>query len=298
MYPKPFRYHRADSLANAGSMLSELGGDAQVLAGGQSLIPLMKLRLSSPSHLIDLNFISGLSYVRQAEGDIRFGAMTPHADVATSDVASKVPILLDCASGIADVQVRNRGTVGGSLAEADPNGDWAPVLLVLDTTVGCTDKTGERTVPLSDFFVDAYTTVLKHDELLREVVVKIPPPRSGGAYLAFKRNAPVYATASAAVQLTLEDGNVCKDIGIALGCLGLTAIKASEAEKELRGKQITENAIAAAADIAVQATDPQPDIRGSADYKRALTRALVKQAIDIAVWRSRGEHAEVSHHYA
>lgn len=278
-------------------MLSQLGDDAKFLAGGQSLIPLMKLRFANPTHLVDLNFIAGMCYLRENDGALRLGPLTRHAEIENSAVASKIPILHDCAAGIADVQVRNRGTVGGSLAEADPSGDWAVVLRTLSTQVRCLGKNGERTVDLQDFIQDAYTTTLAHDELVSEVVVKIPAKGSGGAYLAFKRAAPVYPTASAAVQLTME-GNVCTDAAIALGCVGLTAIKAKDAEAALRGQSITEKTLASAQEAARAAADPQSDMRGSADYKRHLVAALLKRAIEIALRRARGEPVEVSHIYA
>jgi carbon-monoxide dehydrogenase medium subunit len=297
VYPHPFRYHRAGSLKEAASLLAELGEDAKVLAGGQSLIPLMKLRLARPSDLVDLNFIPGLSYIQKRDGAIRFGALARHAEIEASDVASQVPILHDCAAGIADVQVRNRGTIGGSVAEADPSGDWGPVLLSLSTEVRCVGPKGERTIPLSEFFVDAYTTKLEPGELLQEIAVKTPPKNSGGTYLAFKRCAPVYATASAAVQLTMGDHDTCKDAHVVLGCVGLTAIRASEAEVALRGQRITSQAIEKAAQAAMAAAEPQPDMRGSAEYKRVLVGALVKRAIAAALRRSRGERVEVSHEY-
>lgn len=298
MYPRAFRYHRASSLKEAVSLLSELGEDAKLLAGGQSLIPLMKLRLATPAHLVDLNFVPGLSYSKQDNGVVRFGALTRHADLEAAPAARKIPILHDCAAGIADVQVRNLGTIGGSLAEADPSGDWGAALLTLPTQLVCVGPQGERTIPLSEFFVDAYTTVLAPAELLREVVVEVPPPRSGGAYLALKRSAPVYATASVGVQLTLEDKDVCREAGIALGAVGLTAIKATEAEAALRGQPLTPRAFEAAAEAAMAAADPQSDMRGSADYKRALVGALVKRALNVALRRARGEQVEVSHYYA
>jgi len=297
MYPRAFHYHRAGSLKEAAALLSQLGDDAKLLAGGQSLIPLMKLRFANPAHLVDLNFISGTSYIKDDNGVLRFGPLTRHAELENSAIVSKVPILHDCAAGIADVQVRNRGTIGGSLAEADPSGDWAVVLSTLATQVRCLGKNGERTVDLKDFIQDAYTTALAHDELVSEVAVKIPAKGSSGAYLAFKRAAPVYPTASAAVQLTM-DGNVCKDAAIALGCVGLVAIKAKDAEAALRGQAISEKTLSAAAEAASAAADPQDDMRGSADYKRRLVGALVRRAIDIAVRRARGEQVEVSHIYA
>src|SRR5437868_12682974 len=228
MYPRAFHYHRAASLKEASTMLLQLGEEAKLLAGGQSLIPLMKLRFASPKHLVDLNFISGTSYIKEEDGALRFGALTRHAEVESSASAAKIPILHDCAAGIADVQVRNRGTIGGSLAEADPSGDWATVLLTLETEIRCQNDKNDRRVQLSHFIKDAYTTALTHDELVSEIAVKAPPKGSGGAYLAFKRSAPVYPTASAAVQLTME-GDICKDAAVSLGCVGLTATKAKDA---------------------------------------------------------------------
>jgi carbon-monoxide dehydrogenase medium subunit len=257
----------------------------------------MKLRFANPQHLVDLNFISGTSYIKEGSGTLRFGALTRHAEIENSATVAKIPILHDCAAGIADVQVRNRGTIGGSLAEADPSGDWAVVLLTLSTEVHCLSAKKTRTMALSDFIKDAYTTALAHDELVSEVAVKMPPKGSGGAYIAFKRSAPVYPTASAAVQLTM-DRDVCKDAAIALGCVGLTAIQARDAEAALRGQRITDKTISAAMEAARAAADPQSDMRGSAEYKRALVGALVKRAIAMAVRRARGEQVEVGHIYA
>ncbi|MFZ0637313.1 MAG: xanthine dehydrogenase family protein subunit M [Candidatus Acidiferrales bacterium] len=297
MYPHPFRYYRPSTLEEASAILSELGEDAKALAGGQSLIPLMKLRLSAPSSLVDLNFIPGISYVKRQNGTLHFGAMARHADIERSEAASRVPILHDCAAGIADSQVRNRGTIGGSIAEADPSGDWGAVLLTLETKVHVIGPNGPRTIPLPEFFLDAYTTALKPGELVQEITVKMPAKDSGGAYVAFKRCAPVYATASAAVTLTLGEGDTCKDARIALGCVGLMTIQPAKAEAALRGQKLTPKVIEAAADAARAATDPQGDMRGSADYKRTLARALVKRAIHLAARRARGENVEASHEY-
>ncbi len=297
MFPRSFHYHRARSLQEAATLLGQLGPEARALAGGQSLIPLMKLRFANPAHLVDLNFIANTSYIR-LEGDVvRLGAMTRHAEIENSDTIMRVPIVHDCAAGIADVQVRNRGTIGGSVAEADPSGDWVPTLLALDTEVVCVSVRGERSIPLQGFITDAYTTALGPDELVSEIRVKLPPKNSGGCYLAFKRCAPVYASAAVAVQLTMEDGH-CRDAAIYLGCVGLTPVRAATAESELRGQRLTPEKIAAAADAARSAADPQPDMRGSAEYKRSLVAALLKQAIDVAARRARGEQVEVSHIYA
>jgi carbon-monoxide dehydrogenase medium subunit len=297
MFPREFQYHRASSLKEAAGLLSELGEEAKLLAGGQSLIPLMKLRFANPKHLVDLNFVPDAAYIKEEDGRIHLGALTRHAEIEHSAVAMKIPILHDCAAGIADVQIRNRGTIGGSLAEADPSGDWATVLLTQHVEVRCLGGRGERTIALKDFVLDAYTTALEHDELIKEVVVHKPRAGSGAAYVAFKRSAPVYPTASAAVHLEM-DRDVCKDAAIVLGCVGLTAVKASEAEAALRGQRVDEKVIARTMEAAHAAADPQPDMRGSADYKRTLVAALVKRAISIALRRARGEQVEVSHIYA
>ncbi len=278
-------------------MLGQFGKGAKLLAGGQSLIPLLKLRFANPEHLVDLNFISGASFIKEESGALRFGAMTRHAEIERSALARTIPVLHDCAAGIADVQVRNRGTIGGSLAEADPSGDWANALITLDTAVHCFGPNGARKVALKDFVTDAYTTALAHDELITEVEVKIPPKGSGGAYLAFKRTAPVYPSASTAVQLSME-GDVCKDAAIALGCVGLIPIRAKDAEAALRGKALNDKTIVAATEAARAAADPQSDMRGSAEYKRQLISALVKRAVQIAGRRARGERIEGSHLYA
>ena len=278
-------------------MLAQLGEEAKLLAGGQSLIPLMKLRFANPGHLVDLNFVPGTAYIKEENGSLHFGALTRHAEIENSATADGIPILHDCAAGIADVQIRNRGTIGGSLAEADPSGDWATVLLTLQTELRCLGPRGERTIPLPEFIRDAYTTVLEHDELVREVVVSVPGKGSGGAYVAFKRSAPVYPTASTAVQLTME-GDVCKDAAIVLGCVGLTPVRVTQAEAALRGRAIDHRALAAAMEAARSAADPQADTRGSAEYKRALVGALVKRAVEAAIGRAKGKRVEVSHIYA
>ncbi len=195
------------------------------------------------------------------------------------------------------MQVRNWGTLVGSIAEADPTGDWAPVLLALGADVVCQGESGERTLPLAEFITDAFTTRLLPGEIVREVRAHRPAKNSGGAYIAFKRCAPVYASASAAVQLTLED-RVCRNPRIFLGAVGLTPVHAREAGRALEGRAIDEKTIAAAADAARAAADPQSDQRGSAEYKRELVRGLVTEAIRAAARRAAGQPVEVAHHYA
>jgi aerobic carbon-monoxide dehydrogenase medium subunit len=284
-------------LEEASRLLGELGEDAKVLAGGQSLIPLMKLRLARPSALVDLNHVPGTAYIEAQKGQLRIGAMTRHSAIEESPAAARIPILHDCAAGIADAQVRNMGTIGGSVAEADPHGDWAPVLMALGAEVESVGPGGARTVPISKFIKDAFTTVLGPTELVREIRVPAPRPRCAGAYIAFKRCAPVYPTASAAVQVTMLDEDFCEDASVVLGCVGLTPVVATAAAAALRGQAITPHAIERCAEAAMDAADPQPDLRGSVDYKRLLVRVLTRRALLAALARARGEQVEVRHEY-
>ncbi|MGD0930433.1 MAG: xanthine dehydrogenase family protein subunit M [Candidatus Korobacteraceae bacterium] len=297
MYPRAFAYHRAKSYPEAISLLSELGEDAKFLAGGQSLIPLMKLRLSAPRHLVDLNCIPESSYIR-SNGAVRLGAMARHADIAASAEAARIPILRDCAGGVADPQVRHMGTIGGSLAEADPTGDWAPVLLATGATVKTLGLGGERSIDIGEFILDAYTTALQPSELITEIAVPLLAERSGGAYFALKRCAPVYASASIAVQLTMRDDHACQDARVYLGVLGLTATRVTAAEELLRTKPMTAETIAKVREAVMDIAEPTSDMRGSAEYKRHAAGALAKLAVQTALKRARGEHVEVSHLYA
>ena len=268
-----------------------------MLAGGQSLIPLMKLRLSRPSALVDLNHVPHSAYIEPHNEYLRIGAMTRHAAIEDSPAAARIPILHDCAAGIADAQVRNMGTIGGSVAEADPNGDWAPVLMALGAEVESIGPSGRRTVPISQFITDAFTTVLGRADLVREIRVPTPGARCAGAYIAFKRCAPVYPTASVAVQVKMVDEDFCEDASVVLGCVGLTPVIAGEAAGALRGQAITPHAIERTAEAAMAAADPQADLRGSVDYKRLLIGALTRRALLAALARARGDHVEVSHEY-
>jgi aerobic carbon-monoxide dehydrogenase medium subunit len=297
MYPRSFEYHRAKSYSEAVALLGELGEEARLLAGGQSLIPLMKLRLSAPRHLVDLNFIPQTSYIHR-NGSLRFGAMTRHAEIAASADAGQIPILRDCAAGIADPQVRNMGTIGGSIAEADPTGDWAPVLLATGATVKTLGPQGERSIDIGEFIPDAFTTALQAAEVVTEIAVPLQPEGSGGAYIALKRCAPVYASASVAVQLTMHDAQTCKDARIYLGVLGLTATRVNAAEDPLRDQQVTPQRMEQVRQAVMETAQPQSDMRGSAEYKRHAAGALAKLAVEAALKRARGEHVEVTHLYA
>ena len=278
-------------------MLRELGEEAKFLAGGQSLIPLMKLRLSTPAHLVDLNFIPETSYIR-SNGSLRLGAMTRHSEIAASPVAARIPILYDCAAGIADPQVRHMGTIGGSIAEADPTGDWAPVLMATGAAVTALGPNGDRSIEIAEFILDAYTSALQPAELITDIVIPWAPPRSGGAYIALKRCAPVYATASVAVQLTLHEDHTIQEAGVYLGVLGLTATRVAAAEELLRGQAISTAMIEGVREAVMDIAEPASDMRGSAEYKRHAAGALAKLALDAAFRRARGEQVEVAHLYA
>jgi len=297
MYPRAFAYHRAESYPEAVSLLRELGEEAKFLAGGQSLIPLMKLRLSTPAHLVDLNFIPETSYIR-SNGSLRLGAMTRHSEIAASPVAARIPILYDCAAGIADPQVRHMGTIGGSIAEADPTGDWAPVLMATGAAVKALGPNGDRSIEIAEFILDAYTSALQPAELITDIVIPWALPRSGGAYIALKRCAPVYATASVAVQLTLHEDHTIHEAHVYLGVLGLTATRVAAAEELLRGQAITTAMIEGVREAVMDIAEPASDMRGSAEYKRHAAGSLAKLALDAAFRRARGEQVEVAHLYA
>ena len=296
MYPAPFHYRRAESVDDAVGLLTELGPEARPLAGGQSLLVLMKMRFSEPTALVDLGFIPGLDYIEHDDKTVRIGALATHGDIAASAVARSIPIVGDCANGIADTQVRSRGTIGGSLGSGDPSCDWPTLLHTLDAEIICHGPDGERRLPINGFVADLYETVLGASELVTGVEFAVPAANSGGSYTAFKRCAPAYPTASVGVQLTL-DGDTCQDVRVALGSAGLTPIHATAAEAELRGNTLTEAVINKVADAAVAASDPIEDQRGSADFKKAILHTLTKRAIDIAARRCRGETIEASHEY-
>jgi carbon-monoxide dehydrogenase medium subunit len=298
MYPAPFRYHRPASLKEAIQMLSALGETAKPLAGGQTLIPILKLRMDEPTDLVDIGRLPDLRFATQQDGWIRIGALSPHGWVAKSDIATAIPIVKDCAGGIADVQVRSRGTIGGSVSAADPNCDWPALLNTLDAEVLCSGPSGDRSIPIQDFITAAYTTALTLGELVVAVRFKAPAAGSGGAYLAYKKSAAAFPVCSVGVQLTLGPGNVCQDVRIVLGGAGPTPRRAAQAEAELRGKTLSEQLWLRAADAASAVAEPHSDVRGTTEYKRCLLRGLLMQAANVAVRRCANAKIEGSHVYA
>ena len=288
MIPGQFEYHAPSTLDEALALLAEHGSDARVLAGGQSLIPLMKLRLASPAVLIDLNGVDSLSGIEEQDGQLRIGAMTRHSVLERSElIGSRYPLIADAAAVIADPLVRNRGTTGGSLAHADPAGDLGSVMTALGAEVVVNGPGGARTLPIDELLLGPFMTALEEGEILTEVRVPQPAERSGGAYEKLERKVGDFATAAVAVQLTRENGS-CASIGIGLTAVGPTTIRASEAEDALRGGSLDEDALRAAAVLAAAASDPAADLRGSEEYKRDMVRVLTLRALRRAIARAGG----------
>jgi carbon-monoxide dehydrogenase medium subunit len=296
MYPAPFGYHRAETVTEAIGLLADIGDGARALAGGQTLLVWLKMRFDEPTDLVDLARIPGLNQI-ESNRDVHIGALATHALIARSELARSVPIIADCANGIADNQVRSRGTIGGSLAAGDPSCDWPALLHTLDAQIDVQGPDGTRSIDINDFVEDLYQTALQPAELITGVRFKPPANGSAGAYCAFKRCAPAYPTASAGVQLTLRGGDTVEDVRVAMGSAGLTPIRAKDAEAELRGNALTEDVIGKAAEAAVAATDPIDDQRGSMEFKQQILRTLVKRAIGIAQRRCNGETVENHHEY-
>ncbi len=292
MIPAAFEYHAPSTIGEATALLAKLGEDAKVLSGGQSLIPLMKLRLASPAHLVDINGIPGLSGIREADGFLKIGALTRESELEDSEVVrSRYPLLHDTSKVIADPLVRNLATVGGNLAHGDPANDHPATMLALGAEVVAIGPKGERRVPIAAFFTGPFETSLKPDEILTEIRVPSPPARSGGAYLKLERKVGDFATAAVAAQVTLGANGACDQVGIGLTNVGLTPIKATKAEAALKGKAPDEAAIKRAAELAAEAAEPSADLRGSVEYKKDLVRILTARALRKAVERARGGRA-------
>lgn len=287
MIPPAFEYLRPKSVPEAVALLQQHGDNAKILSGGQSLIPMMKLRLARPSHLIDINRIPGLSYIREEGGFLKIGGLTREADLESSElVRSKYPLLLDTASVIADPQVRNLATVGGNLAHGDPANDHPATMIALGAQVVATGPKGERVIPIDGFFVSVFTTSLKQDELLTEIRIPAAAPRTGGSYFKLERKVGDFATAAVAVQLTLDDKGAVQKVGIGLTNVGATPLRARKAEDALRGKRPDQAAVAQAAQLASDEAQPSSDLRGPAEYKKGLVKELTKRALARALERA------------
>ena len=288
MIPAAFDYHSPQSLDEALSLLKEHAGSAKILAGGQSLIPAMRFRLAVPSMLIDINRLDDLRYIEERGDHLAVGAMTLENSLEDSSVVrSSYPLLYDTAVVIADPLVRNMATVGGNIAHADPANDHPATMLAYEATVVAKGPNGERTIPIDDFFTGLFENALGEDEILTEIRIPKPAANSGGAYIKMERKVGDYAISAAAVQLRLE-GDTVKEARIGLTNVSAVPMRAKGAEAELVGKAASDAVLEAAGQAASAECDPSADLRGSADYKRDLTRVLVKRSIQKAVARAKG----------
>ncbi len=288
MIPAGFEYHAPRSVADAVRLLGDLGPDAKLLAGGHSLLPMMKLRFAAPTHLIDLGRIPDLRGVAQVGNEIRIGAMTTENELLRSTLlAEKVPLLVEGASSIADPQVRYKGTIGGDISHGDPGNDHPALMIALDASFVLTGPKGERVVKADGFFLGLYSTLLEADEILTQIRIPIPAPGSGCSYQKLKRKSGDFATAAAAVLLQMKGGSVAR-VAIALTNVGPTALKASAAEAYLVGKSINEASLNEAARLAMSICDPAPDQRGDAAYKTAMCGEMTRRALQAAAARAKG----------
>jgi len=290
MIPASFDYHRPGSLDEAVALLARHGGEAKVLSGGMSLLPLLKLRLGAFGHLVDINRIPGLDAIKEEGGFLRIGAMTRQAALERSElIRTKYPILGDAVPLIADPLVRNRGTVGGNLANGDPANDQPAIMIALGATLVARGPKGERTIPANRFYTDLYTTALSRDEILVEIRIPVPPARSGGAYQKLKRKTGDFAVAAAAVQLTLDARGAVASAGIGLTNAGPTPVEAADAARFLVGKTPDAKTIAEAAKMTAAKSNPSADHRGSVEYKREMARVLTGRALQTALERAGGK---------
>ncbi len=287
MIPPPFEYAAPKNIPEAVAMLKDDG--AKVLAGGQSLIPMLRFRLAEPALLVDINRIDGLEYLREEDGWLKIGALTRETALDRSDlVRSRYPLLLDTTRMIADPLVRNLATVGGNLAHADPANDHPATMLAYGARVIATGPNGQREIPIQDFFLGPFESALAHDEILTEIRIPAHQPGDKGAYLKMERKVGDFATAAVAVQLRMDEYGACTSAGIALTNVGLTPIKAQAAEESLVGQQLNDEAIRHAAQLAADAAEPEDDTRGSREYKRFLVKTLTVRALRAAMDRKDG----------
>src|SRR6516162_8369761 len=287
MIPPAFEYLRPSTIPEAIAFLQQYGDDAKILSGGQSLIPMMKLRLARPAYLIDINRIAGLSYIEEEDGHLKIGALIREAELEESPIVhAKFPILIDTEHVIADPQVRNLATVAGNLAHGDPANDHPATMLSLGAKVVATGPKGQRVIPIEEFFVSVFTTALEPDEIVTEIRIPLPSPRSGGAYFKLERKVGDFATAAVATQLTLDAGGNCQQAGIAMTNVGPTPVRARKAEAFLPGKKPDEANIRLAAQLAADEAQPSSDLRGPAEYKKGLVKELTARALKRAVERA------------
>lgn len=292
MIPSSFEYQAPRTLEEALRLLERHGDEAKLLAGGHSLLPLMKLRLASPRFIIDLGKLRGMSYVREEAGVLAIGAMTTHAEVAASELlAQKCPLMVETAEEIGDVQVRNRGTLGGSLAHADPAGDYPAAILALDAEIIAATSSGTRSIPAREFFVDMLTTQLRPGEIITQVRVPIQKGRAGSAYEKMPQPASGFAIVGVAARLSLTAGGKIEAAAVGITGLGPKAFRAEGVEKALIGKKSNEKVFADAAKHAARGIEALGDLHASADYRREMAVVFVRRALNAAWARATGKKA-------
>ncbi len=287
MIPTSFEYHAAKTVDEALALLDKYGEDGKILAGGQSLLPMMKLRLAEPRHLIDISKIAELRAVHELNGFLHIGAGVTEAGVIASELLrNKAPLIGETAWQIGDPQIRNRGTIGGNLANGDPGNDQPAVMMVLGASVTLRAKAGERSIPVDGFYSGFYSTQMKQGELLTAVRIPVPAAGSGHSYCKLKRKIGDFATAAAAVQLSLDKNGNCAQIGIALTNLAPVPLRVKDAEKLLVGKRIGDELIEQAAQIAMSACDPAEDLHGPVDYRTHMAGEMTRRALREALSRA------------
>jgi carbon-monoxide dehydrogenase medium subunit len=286
--PPSFDYHAPRSLGDALSLLSSLGSDAKLLAGGHSLLPMMKLRFAQPAHLIDLNGIADLRGIREEGGALLIGAMTTEAELLTSPIVrNKVPLLAEGAASIADPQVRNKGTVGGDISHGDPGNDHPGLMMALDASFVLTGPQGQRTVKADGYFLGLFSTQLGSDEILTQIRIPIPAAGTGWSYQKLKRKTGDFATAATAVLLRLK-GTAVASVAIGLTNAGASALRAKAAEASLIGKPINDATLGEAARLAMSICEPTADQRGDVAYKTAMCGEMTRRALQAAAARAKG----------
>jgi carbon-monoxide dehydrogenase medium subunit len=293
MVPRRFEYYAPTSIEEAAHLLREHGGEAKILAGGMSLIPLMKMRLASPAYIVDINRVSDLDYIRES-GDGRsllIGSLSTHHSIESSPLLNRrARLVCETASLIGDPQVRNLGTIGGALAHSDPSGDWGAAILAMRGDVLLAGSSGERRLPIDEFLLDTFTTALHDDEILTRVSIPMPAEhRTGGAYKKLERKAGDFAIVGVAAQMSLDERGVCSYAGIGLTALGPRSLRAAKAEEAILGNRVTDEKIAEAAAAAAKECVPTDDaLRGSAKYKRKMAGVFSKRALQTAFERAGG----------
>ena len=287
MIPRPFEYHAPDTLPDAISLLHRYGDEARLLAGGHSLLPMMKLRFASPGHLIDLRRIRELKGIQQVGNEVRIGAMTTENELIWSQVlAEKVPLLVEGARLISDPQVRYKGTIGGDISHGDPGNDHPALMLALGASFVLRGEKGERVVPSDGFFLGLYSTLIEPGEVLTQIRIPIPAQGTGWCYAKLKRKTGDFAAAASAVQLRMNGGLV-QDVRIALTNVGPTPLRAKAAEDSLRERPLDEASIGKAAQLAMGICEPTPDQRGDVEYKTAMAGEMTHRALRTALVRAR-----------